>query len=399
MKGEHVIAKVWDENHERWKRIDKGEAGVKDAKVIQKAVDYVVGKGGGKVVVMEGTYRDVSLSITVDVPLLIDMTSAKLIGNGTDPVIYINTNPSSTYFPIIQGGHIDGNLGRSDGIKIVDSYHVMIRDVIFERCNVAINARIKEYWTESLMIENVRMLWNNTGILFETEDPTHKSFAQPRIFRLDINTGGGIGIDIKQNCNVTRGIIEAMIWVGNGIGIQCDGYTARTKWFVKMETGEGGIGIKFGSNMSGIFNFYGNITGSGTAIDNSAGKQFIWQRGDNEIIAPTGVFTNVLKVITEDGKNIFAIIKTSDDKPVLGTFNSTLGVWDYGAGEQGNIKVKFVQITEIYRDDYGGNFANFTPPSPVKGKFFFAEDTNSTNPAKRLYVCLDGSTWSYVDLT
>ena len=55
---------------------------------------------------------------------------------------------------------------------------------------------------------------------------------------------------------------------------------------------------------------------------------------------------------------------------------------------------------EIYRDDYGGNFANFTPPTPeAQGHIFFAEDTNSTNPAKRLYISLDGSTWSYVDLT
>ncbi|RLG60606.1 hypothetical protein DRN84_04395, partial [Candidatus Geothermarchaeota archaeon] len=55
---------------------------------------------------------------------------------------------------------------------------------------------------------------------------------------------------------------------------------------------------------------------------------------------------------------------------------------------------------EIYRDDYGGSFANFTPPIPkAPGHFFFAEDTNSTSPKKRLYVCLDGSTWSYVDLT
>jgi len=55
---------------------------------------------------------------------------------------------------------------------------------------------------------------------------------------------------------------------------------------------------------------------------------------------------------------------------------------------------------EIYRGDYGGNFANFTPPTPKKqGHIFFAEDTNATNPAKRLYISLDGSTWSYVDLT
>jgi len=34
-----VIAKVWDEKHEKWKRVAQGKAGVDDASVIQSAVD------------------------------------------------------------------------------------------------------------------------------------------------------------------------------------------------------------------------------------------------------------------------------------------------------------------------------------------------------------------------
>lgn len=81
-------------------------------------------------------------------------------------------------------------------------------------------------------------------------------------------------------------------------------------------------------------------------------------------------------------------------------------VLKFYAGGEGNIK-EALRLTgdghivspRVYRADYGGNFVNFTPPSAEQGKFFFAEDTNSSTPAKRLYICLDGSTWSYIDIT
>ena len=51
-------------------------------------------------------------------------------------------------------------------------------------------------------------------------------------------------------------------------------------------------------------------------------------------------------------------------------------------------------------DDYGGNFANYTPPTPTETDFDIrvVEDTNSTNPGKRLYIYAGGF-WYYVDLT
>ena len=83
----------------------------------------------------------------------------------------------------------------------------------------------------------------------------------------------------------------------------------------------------------------------------------------------------------------------------LGNFN-LVGEHNLIINAHDDIMFWLMTVTEVYRDDYGGGFANFTPPTPKRaGHMFFAEDTNSTSPGKRLYVSLDGSTWSYVDLT
>ena len=48
-------------------------------------------------------------------------------------------------------------------------------------------------------------------------------------------------------------------------------------------------------------------------------------------------------------------------------------------------------------DDYGGNFANYTPPTGAEGMMVVAIDTNSTTPGKRLYIYANGE-WTYVTL-
>jgi len=55
-------------------------------------------------------------------------------------------------------------------------------------------------------------------------------------------------------------------------------------------------------------------------------------------------------------------------------------------------------ITKVDVDDYGGNFANYTPPTGKEGLIVIAIDTNATNPGKRLYVYANGE-WHYVDLS
>lgn len=55
-------------------------------------------------------------------------------------------------------------------------------------------------------------------------------------------------------------------------------------------------------------------------------------------------------------------------------------------------------ITKVDVGDYGGNFANYTPPTGREGLMIVAIDTNATNPGKRLYVYANGQ-WNYVDFT
>jgi len=59
----------------------------------------------------------------------------------------------------------------------------------------------------------------------------------------------------------------------------------------------------------------------------------------------------------------------------------------------------FSNLVSIRRDagDYGGNFANYTPPTGREGALLVAEDTNAVSPGRRLYV-YSGGAWRYVDL-
>jgi len=55
-------------------------------------------------------------------------------------------------------------------------------------------------------------------------------------------------------------------------------------------------------------------------------------------------------------------------------------------------------VTKVDVGDYGGNFANYTPPTGEEGLMVVAIDTNATSPGKRLYIYANGQ-WNYVDLT
>jgi|GEM_PF-2738822 len=74
--------------------------------------------------------------------------------------------------------------------------------------------------------------------------------------------------------------------------------------------------------------------------------------------------------------------------------------YDLGSTSSRWAKGRFASgiITKADVGDYGGNFANYTPPEGEEGMIIVAIDTNSTNPGKRLYVYANGE-WHYVDLT
>ncbi len=54
--------------------------------------------------------------------------------------------------------------------------------------------------------------------------------------------------------------------------------------------------------------------------------------------------------------------------------------------------------TRVDVGDYGGAFANYTPPAGAEGRIVIAIDTNATTPGQRIYVYANGA-WHYVDLT
>ncbi len=61
--------------------------------------------------------------------------------------------------------------------------------------------------------------------------------------------------------------------------------------------------------------------------------------------------------------------------------------------------VKIEGLVAFESGDYGGGFANYTPPT-VDTDFDLrvVQDTNATTPGKRLYVYAGGA-WHYVALT
>jgi len=72
------------------------------------------------------------------------------------------------------------------------------------------------------------------------------------------------------------------------------------------------------------------------------------------------------------------------------------GVPVYTSGAAASVSI--VPSVMYLQGDYGGNFANFTPPQGREGALLVARDYNSTNPGHRLYV-FSGGQWRYVDLT
>jgi hypothetical protein len=66
------------------------------------------------------------------------------------------------------------------------------------------------------------------------------------------------------------------------------------------------------------------------------------------------------------------------------------------AGKIRNDKVFVLSRVDV--GDYGGNFANYTPPAGEEGAMVVAVDTNNAAPGKRLYIFANDR-WNYVNLT
>jgi len=110
----------------------------------------------------------------------------------------------------------------------------------------------------------------------------------------------------------------------------------------------------------------------------------------------TGVisFTGTTDDIPEGTNNLYftqARVRNSLSAQAPIVYNNTTGVISFDATTTGI-------ITRVDINDYGGNFTNYTPPDGAEGKIIVVIDTNSNNPAKRLYVYANGQ-WNYCNLT
>ncbi|RLI82621.1 hypothetical protein DRP04_03570 [Archaeoglobales archaeon] len=174
-KGMHVIAKVWDENHERWKRIAQGKAGVDDAEVIQKALDSLTPNRSWKErVVLKGDFK-VQSDIKVPNYTVLDI-KGKLDASAKSSRVLITNKDTVPKFMEIIGGELvnvqprfvsprEQDYGKNITIKdcyihdIVDSWglgvihckNVLIKNIHVEntkyhgvRVNRVKNCRIKD---------------------------------------------------------------------------------------------------------------------------------------------------------------------------------------------------------------------------------------------------------------
>jgi len=117
-KGMHVIAKVWDENHERWRRIAQGEAGVDDAEVIQKALNV-----GGRIIIKGTYYLDSELVVNSNSEVVFN--NVKMIANTAMTNLIKLYNEQGN---IILAGKLigDGNNKANNFITMLDNSFVWI---------------------------------------------------------------------------------------------------------------------------------------------------------------------------------------------------------------------------------------------------------------------------------
>ena len=215
-KGVKVVAKIWDENHERWRRIAQGKAGVDDAEVIQKAVDYVHSKGGGEVKIREGEY---SIGARITLKPLVNLigagrevTKLKLAYNGD-----MFTAPSDARLNSQRIAHmtLDGDkANRSAGSAFnVYAYRTFFEDLV-----------IKNFPENGLVLRGVNHQGDNT------------------IRDCFLIKNGGIGVKLDSqvsDCTLYN------VWIGNNsLGLEAHVFFEANTIHVYGGQVSGSIGMK-----------------------------------------------------------------------------------------------------------------------------------------------------------
>ena len=396
------------------KTIAEGKAGVDDAEVIQKAIDYVHSKGGGEVKIREGEY---SLNSTIQIGQKVHLHGCgqnTKITSFADPVFEVRTVAGqTTKYASISDLWIEGD-GTNTGIKIIDSYGTILERLVIYNFKYNIFITDESYWSEATQIRDCDISGiKDTGIRFEKGGGTggYQGTTFQNV-RFHLNNENTKGIAVMNGAKLRNAaFLTPQMWISADkcTGIYVDGAFTSAWGFVRIESSVDSptavYGLHLDINASAAFaRLFVHTTGSGkfterVKVDATASE--FYNIISNENILHGAAWG--LKLKHPVHKKSMQLGWYQDRSAFeISTYDEATGTWqpeDYPLTIKCPSKFEKEPIIPVYRADYGGNFANFTPPSPVKGKFFFAEDTNASNPSKRMYVCLDGSSWSYVDLT
>jgi len=388
---DHVYAWKPANNYKGWKRIDKGEAGVDDAEVIQSAINDT-DEYGLVVVICNVTLTS---TLVIDKKVNVDFYG-KITADGITAIKLGNQDTTKLTFIRIKLNELDG-ISKATGTYGIEVENAAACKVYF--------GKIRRF---------------DKGIYFDPK--TSGDAGENRFFGGNI-TECNVGIGFSTSSQRMQGnIIECGIFAcSKGLEYEAGGnsYNCMFRGVIHCEGGQDivdNVGLQIfipyylqkpvedystihhKSTLVGtvdLFQAYSRARinsqdgANGIELDADNGYIELW----SDVVNPAIEFKDNRDAdynarIEEINKQLKFIVggKATPKTALLLEADGHVNASNYG------IKTKY------FVDDYGGNFANFTPPAGEDGLIIIAIDTNSTNPGKRLYVYANGE-WHYVDLT
>lgn len=214
--------------------VDPSRADNKSA--IDLAIATCTARGGG-VVRIPGSTGQIQTSgahaippgvvVTGDGPLA---TVIKHTGNNTCFSYSEGASPTGVKTGGMSGFTLLGNSGASAvGIRAGDCYGCLVQDVVVGSrtaadqysAGVGVLLQSVSYWTENVILRNVRSVLNATGVRFERANasPAMNSFGYTELWGLSVQVpSNGVGIDFGGPANqailVYHAVLDAHLWIG-----------------------------------------------------------------------------------------------------------------------------------------------------------------------------------------
>ena len=221
---DHVYAYRPANNYRGSRIIDRGDAEEESGKVIQAAIDYVAGKGGGVVWIIEGEY-DLNSSIIA----LSDKAYVNIVGNNA-VIKNGEISISGTHHNNNKRNRIVGLRFDNASIVISNGFGNVIEYCVFENAEYGIKLHNTATWTEFTHIRRCDFIKCTIGILFETPDGgAGQSYANTSIdscsFSLSVSNSYGIKTNSQTQLSDSK-ITGCRFWhnVDNTIGIYIYGH-------------------------------------------------------------------------------------------------------------------------------------------------------------------------------